>query len=144
MTNDRIDHKREFITNPSIESARKYIADMRRYDIPLPTSIGDIASITKDKLTLQFFVEAMDYGDPSYLAYCLVLNFGTSKKWAEKVIENDNGLLTPVVAYNMVKYHGSDREWAERIIVRSRSHSCRILMVEDCGSSQEWLEGVES
>jgi len=142
---------RNFLLIPTLESATEFITLQRRVLAPLPEHLLGIKILCNySKHAVMCFVEAMDYGNPSWMAHSFLGEFHTpvDREWAERIIENDKIGDPSWVAYYMVRHYGSNVEWAEKIIEADRSESqhntihTKLYMLSDLGSSKRSINNV--
>jgi len=85
-------------------------------------------------------------GDPSWAAYCMTLDCGSTQEWAQDTIEKATTGDPSWAAYCMTLDCGSTQEWAERIIEKATTGDPPLAarcMTRYCSSTQEWADSIK-
>jgi nitrate/TMAO reductase-like tetraheme cytochrome c subunit len=84
-------------------------------------------------------------GNPSWGAYWMCRDCGSTRQWAQKVIARAKTGDPAWAAYAMSRDCGSPQEWAQKVIERVDTGDpawAAYGMCRDCGSLREWAEMV--
>lgn len=146
----------ELDLNPTnLDLMERYIALSKRlgrdcdFELKFPVCRTYIKEyFSNDKDLIEKYIEIQNrykFGDPAWAAYFMVAFSGSDRSWAERIIESSETGNPAGAAYCIVRDFHSDRSWAEHIIENAKNDDmfATQLMVEDCGSSQEWADKVK-